>query len=166
MDQIGEIFSPIETNGNSTDRFFCRLISRSRSKRASSTPKSSYIDISVVKQKQFLMQKVRNPSVIKNYDSNVQFSQRINKHKRTPKPTPIRVRSLKIPHEYFFFRAVDPFLNSKKLKFSNSTSNKTKLQESVKQSQRSSLLGFLRQNTQYSLPAKSQEKLELNIIVT
>ncbi|OMJ91980.1 hypothetical protein SteCoe_5418 [Stentor coeruleus] len=160
MNQTGEIFSPKETNGNSTDRFFCRVISRTRSKRPSSTPKSSYIDVSILRQKEFLRQKVSTSCSIKVCENTLKFTKRNSKYRKI-----LRTTSSKIPHEYFAFRAVDPYINSKKFKFRNNTSTNRKLKENVKKNESLGLLSILRQKTQTFFPAKSQEKLELKIIV-
>lgn len=162
MSNESEIFSP-KVGGAYTERFFCKLISRSKSKRTNSFVKTSYIDKSIQNQAQFLKKQVSKSKDFKYYEPFRKSSEKTTRSRVCLKPELcIRPRSKKKSLETFNFITENIYRNSKKLYFNHSVLSKQRPTTRGNESDLN-LIDFLRQSLTTASPPKPKPAPDLQL---
>lgn len=161
---MSEIFRPPNLGTSGTYRFFTKLIPASSSKRSSSflQLKPAYIDTSLIKQRQFLMQTVRKSSDFKNYDISPQSPQKTSRSRYCLKLDLDKIH--KHPnkvHDTFIFRMPKNRLSeTKPISIRKTPSQATRTQKNMPSS---ILVDFLKNSVKPSTSKVNSGKIELSL---
>jgi hypothetical protein len=162
LDVKSQIFSPRNVPSQ-TDRFFSRLLPRSKSKRSSGLLKASYIDTSQLNQQKFLRKSLQKSIDYKLYEISPRAKKSISTSRECLKQPQFTTKKVwKKNGDNFQFLLNDTFLKSKKIRYSRGGYFQLK-SEGTQRKRSNELIRLLNREAIISSPSKQSIQLKIDM---